>query len=83
MTAIGFTFSVWAAALVLMVVLSPVMLALGVLWVEHLKRRAARRRLAADADYQHGALMRGNLVGGTFGRYPPVLYSPTRREQLR
>lgn len=36
------------------------------------KARTEARGLAARADYQHAALMRGDVRGGVHGAFPPV-----------
>jgi hypothetical protein len=42
-------------------------------------RRAENRRLALDADWQHAALMQGNVDVGVFGE-PVVKPAPANRE---
>jgi di/tricarboxylate transporter len=60
----------------------PIFVAAGIAYGVYLTARAAvgshRRRqcvhatIAARADYEHAAIMRGNNWRGTFGRYQPA-----------
>jgi hypothetical protein len=69
--AVAFVFTYW-----------PVFVAAGVAFGLFLAARAAVRRhhlrqwehaaIAARADYEHAAIMRGDVWRGTFGRYEPA-----------
>lgn len=79
MSAIGFTFSVWAAVFIAAVALSPVAIAAGIALHGQAQRRARHRRLAFDADWEHAALMDGDTAVGIYGRYRPRRHCPHDR----